>query len=205
MNEENTSEYKLDPFQIFKITHAVLLHYTTDYNYQAYHGKTSYKKETFERRPDKYAFHKLVRVCEAHHFNYGYLEYYIAWLHLDNDWVTPKVIEDKIKDFDALWRTYSESRLNYFKGDITRIQSLDPKHLFELLQTGAIHTQTLLILDKIKAGLIETMNADLVGSYLWDKGYKKLLKFRPFYTTFEPVNEPYFRQHIPETLLCQED
>jgi len=201
MTEESTNEFKLEPFKLFQIYHAVFLHFTTDYDYQKYHGKTAYKKDTFEHRKDKYSFHKLVRVLMAHHINYVYFEYYLSWLHLNEEkWVTTALIESKVNDFEHEWRKYSDSRLTYFQADAKKIQSLEPEHLFALLQTGEIHTQTLLILNQIWRGLIGKMNDALKGRYLWDRSYKKLLKFIPFYLTFEPVNDAYFRQHIPETL-----
>ncbi len=192
---------KLEPFRIFKVYHACFLHYTTDYDYQKYQGKTSYKLETFEHRKDKYSYHKLVRLFEKEHYDYKDIEYYIAWLFFSHDeWVTTHQITGGLTNFELDWRNYSTNRVQLFIDDVKRLQSLDSKHVFESHQTGAIHAQAILILDRVTGGLIERMNGDLKGSFMWDSLHKRMVKFRPFYQIHEPIHEAIFRPHIPETL-----
>jgi hypothetical protein len=198
----------LTPFHIFQIHHAILLHYTTDYSYQLYHGQTSYKEETFEKRKDKYAYHKMGRIFEDA-YDAKEIEYYFAWMFFRTDkWVTTRDISNAtLLSYELEWKNYSAGgRLGCFNMDVRNIQvagGFDPQTVFNLCFQGDVHFATLLILDKLK-GVLKIMDDKLKGQYLWDEKYKKLKKFNPFYLTHEPIQEIDFRQHIPENLICQD-
>jgi hypothetical protein len=195
--------FKHTPFSIFKIYHAVFLHYTTDYDYQLYNGKTSYKLETFEKRKDKYSFVKLAKIFEYH--DLAEVQYYIAWLFFSGDgWVVPKSIQIEVLQFELEWKNYGHMRVESFKDDIHKIGVNNTyQRIHELLTVGEIHFCTLLILDALTS-IIDKMNGKLAGQFLWDAKYKKLKKFRPFYFRHEPIHEINFKQLIPENLIWVE-
>lgn len=187
----------LAPFKIFQIYHGCFLHYTTNYDYQKYQGKTSYTEETFNRRSDKYSFHNLSRQFEKQEmFNAEFLEYYLAWEFYQRDkWVTVKnIIEDQAR-FQLEWLNYSNQHLNNFALDMVKIRFLSGEEIFEKLQYGDVHYQTLLTLNKYN-NIIDLMNQDLAGRPLWDFKYNKLKKFIPFYEEHEPTNEMMYRTYI---------
>jgi hypothetical protein len=197
----------IDPFRIFQIYHSILLHYTTDYDYQLYHGQTSYKEATFERRKDKYAYHKMQRIFDDA-YDVKAIEYYFAWMFFRTDkWVTTRDINNTtLLSFELEWRNYGVGRQTCFNLDVRNIQAaggFDPQTVFNLCFQGDVHFATLLILDKLK-GVLKIMDEKLAGQLLWDDKYKKLKKFNPFYLAHEPIHEVDFRQHIPESLICHE-
>jgi len=202
------SKYNIDPFKIFQIHHAVLLHYTTDYDFQLYHGQTSYKEATFERRKDKYAYHKMVRIFDDL-YSAKEIGYILAWLFFRSDkWVTTRDIDNNaLLAYELEWKNYSiGGRMTCFSMDVRHIQEaggFEPQRVFDMTYQGDVHWASMLILDKVK-GIFDIMDKKLRGQLLWDDKYKKLKKFRPFYNTIEPIHEIDFRQHIPETLICQE-
>lgn len=187
---------QLAPFQIFKIYHGCFLHYTTNYDYQKYNGNTSYTEETFNRRRDKYSYHKLAR--EFADQNADFVEYYFSWLFYNRaKWVTTKnIVEDQAR-FQLEWLNYSKKHLDNFAMDMMKVRTIDSKDLFKKLQYGDIHYQTLLILNKF-TNIIDLMNADLQGQPLWDLKYKKLKKFQSFYEVHQPMNETMYRIFITE-------
>lgn len=185
---------QLAPFQIFQIYHGVFLHYTTTYDYQKYQGKTSYTEETFNRRPDKYAYHNLSR--EFKDQNADFVEYYFSWEFYQREkWVSVKnIIEDQAR-FQLEWLNYGKRHLDNFAKDMSKLENDTAASLFEKLQYGDVHYHTLLILNKY-TNIIDIMNESLVGQPLWDFKYKKLKKFRPFYEEHQPMNEPMYKAYI---------
>lgn len=49
----------MTPFEAYKLYNAISMHFTTDYDYFKYHGKTRVSESNFETRKDKYMFYKL--------------------------------------------------------------------------------------------------------------------------------------------------
>ena len=49
----------MTPFEAYKMYSAISMHFTTDYDYFKYNGKTRVSESTFDTRRDKYMFHKL--------------------------------------------------------------------------------------------------------------------------------------------------
>jgi hypothetical protein len=49
----------MTPFEAYKLYNAISMHFTTDYDYFKYNGKTRALESTFESRKDKYMFYKL--------------------------------------------------------------------------------------------------------------------------------------------------
>lgn len=186
----------LAPFSIFQIYHGVFLHYQTDYDYQKYMGKTNYTEEAFNRRMDKYAWHKIAR--EFADQDADFLECYFSWLFYTKDkWVTTKsIVEDQAR-FQLEWLNYTKKHLDNFAMDMVKLRTIEPKIVFQKLQYGDIHYQTLLTLNKF-TNIIDFMNSDLQGQPLWDQKYKKLKKFQPFYEVHQPMNETMYRTYITE-------
>lgn len=194
---------KTPPFEIFKVYHAVVLHYTTDYDFQKYKGRTSYSKEAFDKRKDKYTFHKLANVFD--YTNPNDIEYYFAWLFYASDgWINSRDLSREVLAFELDWRNYSSLRMDHFKNDMWMIKQQAPDYqtLFDLCTGGDVHYASILILDSL-TGIIEKMNTKLAGQYLWDAKYKKLKKFRPFYYVHEPILDNVFKPMIPEN-ICQD-
>jgi len=191
----------LAPFKIFQIYHGVFLHYSTNYNYQKYLGKTNYTEEKFLRRSDKYSFVKLSK--EFAHWDENQFEYYVSWLfYIKPKWVTAKDLDEAQARFQLEWLNYSKYHYDNFGMDMVKIRTINPRKLFEQLQLGDIHYQTILTLNKFTS-ILDFMNVDLGGNPIWDQKYKKLKKFRPFYEEHQPMNEQMYLNFITEKHKCQ--
>ena len=187
-----------DPFAVFQIYHGVFLHFNSDYDYMLYHGKTSYKLDTFQHRKDKYSWHNVARQLE--YIDLNMMEYYFAWcFYSEPKWVSTKLLIDRIVNFDLEWTNYGAHRVTNFTKDMVKVKTLEPARLMHQLLNGEIHWCTILVLDYYR-DTINKMNEALTGQFLWDKEYKKLIKFRPFYLKHEPIHEIIFKPLIPETL-----
>jgi hypothetical protein len=186
----------LSPFAIFKIYHSVFLHFSTEYDYQKYMGKTAYTEEAFNSRQDKYSWVKLSREFATK--DADFFEYYFSWLFYTKDkWVTTKSIFEDQARFQLEWLNYSKKHLDNFGMDMIKITGYDAKVIFQKLQYGDIHYQTILILNKF-TNIIDHMNKELAGMPVWDLKYKKLKKFQPFYEAQQPMNEMMYRKLITE-------
>jgi hypothetical protein len=192
-----TTEMK--PFAIFQIYHAVFLHYTTSYDFQKYSGGTSYTEEAFDRRRDKYSYHKLAR--EYASWNPNEFAYLTSWLfYRQEKWVNSKTYETEAGQWPYEWRNYGKQRELNFRLDMVKIRTFEEPKIFEKLNQGDLHYASLFILDRF-TNIIDVINTNLTGNFLWDQKYKKLIKFLPFYFQHEPVDDS-FKQFIPENLQC---
>lgn len=190
----------IHPHQAFQIYHGVFLHFTTDYNYQLFNGKTTYPIEKFDTRKDKYTFHKVARLYD----DPKQLEYYMAWLFFTREKVYPRSICSAKKEFEKDWLEWHKDRYVNFTKDVEKIRDLtlknDSMNAYELVLQDEIHMATFLVLDKF-IDLISPVNEKMKGKYMWDKAMVALKKFKPFYHEHEPINEMLYRnatQHLME-------
>lgn len=108
----------MNGFDVYKTYQAVKLHFTTkQYNFFVYEGKTSVSQEAFERRRDKFLFHKLARKCGEDEI-VGFLV--SNFVHKNTVWVRDLLTEE----CDAVyreWKRKMESIGYVFKQDINKV------------------------------------------------------------------------------------
>ena len=63
----------MNGYDAFLIFNSVRLHFTTEnYDYFKYNGKTKVSLEAFEKKKDKYLFHKLARIYKEEELPFFY-------------------------------------------------------------------------------------------------------------------------------------
>ena len=75
--------FRMDAFEAYKEYIALKLHFTSDYDYFKYNGKTNVTPKSFNDRKDKYHFKRLVRKYEDATIR----EYFVANLVNNKQWV----------------------------------------------------------------------------------------------------------------------
>lgn len=175
-------------FAAFAMFHALKLHFTSNYDYQKYHGKTNVTKTTFSTRKDKYTFYKLSR-------KFGLTElrdYYIAnFLVSDIQWVGDMVGPDAEENYKK-WLKTTQSLTYTFENDIIKLLDRvnDPNELlmvkkneFPLLmqyaQQGDIALETLIILNDLM-NFFPMWEKEIYDDIVWPNFRKKCEKYKPF-------------------------
>ena len=143
----------MNGYDVYKIYHAIKLHFTTkDYNYFLYDGKTRVSVDSFEKRRDKYNFHKLAR---------KYNESDIVPFFVSNFLINEKQWSKDLLDPEAHsnfieWTRITESMTRVFSQEISKIAS-DPKQFNSLFVCPEGEHPRLLSLYLQKEVSIETM------------------------------------------------
>ena len=92
----------MDGYQTYQIYQSLKLHFTSDYDAVKYNYRTAVKRDTFERRRDRYFFEKLSR-----RFNKEKLIHYFTSNLIQNPsvWIgdmTDEIYNDYIARYDKL-------------------------------------------------------------------------------------------------------
>ena len=139
----------MDGYQTYQIYQSLKLHFTSDYDAIKYNFKTAVRKDTFERRRDRYFFEKLSRRFDKekliHYFTSNLIQNPNIWIgdmsdKIYNDYVSRydkltymlsqdmKLMSDKGYSFDQLCTTSDNNSLNFFlesiRSDEIQIESV---------------------------------------------------------------------------------
>ena len=104
-------------YDAFAMYQALKLHFTGNYDYVKYHGKTNTNKEQFMLRKDKFSFYKLSRKYKREEL-FGF---YVANL-LKNPkmWVGELTTEDADSEY-KLWNKVQQSLTYIFEQDLNHL------------------------------------------------------------------------------------
>jgi hypothetical protein len=175
-------------FAAFAMFHAMKLHFTGDYDYVKYHGKTNVSKDTFANRKDKYTFYKLSRKYNLENLK----DFYIAnFLEKDVSWIgdiSSVEGEENLKK----WQKRSQSLSYRFEQDVLGLlnninspnemlvvnDGQHPLLLNEVMQ-GTIAIETLVIMNDIM-NFFPMWNKKINDTIIWPAFKKKCEKYLPF-------------------------
>lgn len=177
----------MEPFQAYKTYVAIKNHFTSKtYDFFKYGGRTKASRATFEKRNDKYFFHKLSKRKDV-------VEYLVAnFLYNDSSsWVGDFVnSEQSDKHYYRLLKV-RESITYSFSQDLDKLeeqfdsnfQVIDGQHpiLLRLYLQKEINLETLIILDDLVA-YMRKWNRRITDNIVWPQVYQKAKKYRPFFT-----------------------
>jgi hypothetical protein len=172
----------ITPFEAYKIFNAIQMHFTTDYDYFKYNGKTRVSESTFESRKDKYMFYKLSKHEDPITFLVAnFAEGKKLWI---GDLFS---IEKEYVYNDYLRRQQSLTYL--FESDIDNLQDdFDENfkvpegsypHLLNLLIRKKIMKETFIIIqDSVK--FFSSWNKQINDTVLWPQVAMNCKKLYPF-------------------------
>lgn len=181
--EENTG------FAAYAIYNSIHLHFTSNsYDFFKYHGKTNVSKDAFERRKDKYHFHRLSRKYSLEELK----DFFVAnFVDSEFRWVGD--ITGEVGESCYLkWKKRKESLSYVFQNDIdfmlnevTRpdellvVKSGNYPRLLEVTLQGDVKVETVCILNDIM-NFIPMWTKKITDDVIWPTWKRKIEKYTPF-------------------------
>ncbi len=179
----------MTPFNIYKLYCALSTHFTNPkYDFFKYDGRTTVKFENFEKRRDKYFFHKLSRCvsqCD--------MQMYLCSNFVDHGkvWVGD-LIDQNAKDTFLKHRKIHESLKYTFKNEcelifgdcenpneiIISVNGCYPLLLIDFFQ-NKLSIETLCILDDL-LDFIPDWDKSITDTIRWPTYSLKIKKYKPF-------------------------
>lgn len=158
-------------------------HFTTkDYDIFKYGGKVRSSVASFDKRRDKYYFHKLSKQEDVD----GLLTAFFVDVVGSKGWIGD--ILGKKEEYYGKWLGRQESLTYRFENDVKSYDNLrdalivkDGQHptlLVDFLR-GKIAIETLIVLDS-KIKMFETWNNKIEDKLIWPRVYLKCKKYQPF-------------------------
>jgi len=176
---------RMDAFEAYKVYIALKSHFTTKYyDYFKYNGRTRASRSTFEKRADKYYFHKLSKRKDI-------VDFLVSnFVYNGDDWVGNLVQNNESeKCYRTLLRT-RESLSYIFSEDLDKLKEdfdsnftvEDGQHpyLLKLYLRKDICIETLIILDDL-VGCFKKWNKKIDENVLWPQLYLKCRKYKQFF------------------------
>ena len=177
----------MEAFQAFKTYVAIKNHFSSKtYDFFKYEGRTRASKATFEKRNDKYFFHKLSKRRDV-------VDYLVAnFLYNDSPaWIGDFINNEQsdrqylklVKVRESLTYTFSQD-LDKLEADFdTNFQVIEGQHplVLRLFLQQEINIETMIILDDL-VGFMKKWNRRITDPVVWPKVYFKCKKYRPFFS-----------------------
>jgi len=175
----------MDALAAYKTYIALKNHFNSKtYDYFKYNGRTRASSKAFEKRSDRYFFHKLSKHSDCIN--------YLASNFLEGDcWVGDLVNEQSAEKNYRAWKKRIESLSYIFSNDLDKLDSdfnsnflvNDGQHpkLLKLYLRKDISPETILILNDL-LNFFKVWNRKIEDTVIWPSVFLKLKKYRPFFT-----------------------
>jgi hypothetical protein len=168
-------------YETYQIYQALRLHFTTEYDAVKYNYKTAVKKDTFERRKDRYFFEKLSR-----RYNKEKLIHYFTanLIHNSNMWIgdmNENIYNEYVSRYDKLtYMLTQDMKVMCEKGYTfdqlcTTSNNNTTNPLLEALRSDEIQTESVVLIDimvnflkKLKGEIVDPLgiNKDMINLLL---------------------------------------
>lgn len=199
----------MNAYEFYCEYQAIKLHFNSSYNYLTYHGKTKTTRESFDRRKDKYFFHKLARKYKDDEV----VSFLVANFVNSNDTWTKNLLEEESGEVYRNWKKVTESMSEMFKNDMDKIlKEKNPKHFNNLFKVDDgshpelltaflqkdVSIETMVILNKM-LGYLDKWDNSIDDDIVYPKISTKIRK----YSDFLSVNVPKYKLIIKSLLSEQ--
>lgn len=177
----------MDSWETYKVYLGLKLHFTSDYDFIKYLGKTSAKKNNFLKRNDRLFFHRI-----GYKYGNETKDFFIANL-IKN----PKKWIGDFNEQDFLdWKKIKQSLSYVFKTDMQKLifdNSIDSSNfdtlfdcksgqhplLLKRFLSGEIHLETMVILNRFLK-YVSQFDCDIKEKYVWSEKRKIIIKYDSF-------------------------
>ena len=176
----------MTPFEAYSTYVALKQHFTRpDYNFKKYNGKLKLTLASFEKRPDKFFFHKLAKRDDV-------VDYLVANLtHKDrvNTWIGEIVNDSDSENIYKDWLKRKQSLTYSFKKDLEKIDDLQsamtvPSNgqppLFKMYLRGEIAIESLIILLSVTRSF-RYWSKNMVDDVIWSHHSLLIQKYECFF------------------------
>ena len=195
----------MNGYDLYCTYQAIKLHFTSEnYNFFQYDGKTRVSVDAFQKRRDKFLFHRLARKYRDDEM----VPFLVAnFVHSDDNW-TKSLLEDEAEETYRDWKRTTDSMSKIYVEDLQKVATKDtfndlfkvedgqfPKLLVAFLQKD-VTIETMVILNNI-FGFIKIWDKKISDDFIYPKVSRKIRK----YGAFLNVNVDKYKILTKETLL----
>jgi len=178
----------MTPFECFNLYHALKLHFTSDYDFIKYNGKTNVSIKSFEKRRDRFVFLKLSKKYTEEELTYLFI-----FNIIDNDfkWIGDFTSEEAEETYSK-HRKILESMSYVFENDCEKlfgninnpnelllVKGGNYPELLNLYLQKVTEIETLCILNNI-LGFLKDWNRNISDTVQWPEIHRKIQKFTCF-------------------------
>ena len=200
----------MNGYDLYSLYQAIKLHFTSEtYNFFQYDGKTRVSIDAFQKRRDKFLFHRLARKYRDEEM----VPFLVSnFVDRDDNW-TKSLLEDEAEETYRDWKRTTDSMTKVYLEDLQKICP-DPKEFNNLFKVEDGQFPKLLVAFLQKDVTIETLvilNNIFNFIQIWDKKisddiiYPKVSRKVRKYGAFLAVNVDKYKQLTKETLLANEN
>ena len=195
----------MNGYDLYCTYQAIKLHFTSEsYNFFHYDGKTRVSVDAFQKRRDKFLFHRLARKYRDDEM----VPFLVAnFVHSDDNW-TKSLLEEEAEETYRDWKRTTDSMSKIYQEDLQKIATKEtfndlfkvedgqfPKLLVHFLQKD-VTIETMVILNNI-FGFIKIWDKKISDDIIYPKVSRKIRK----YGSFLNVNVDKYKILTKETLL----
>jgi hypothetical protein len=196
----------MNGYDLYCTYQAIKLHFTSEsYNFFHYDGKTRVSIDAFQKRRDKFLFHRLARKYRDDEM----VPFLVAnFVHSDDNW-TKSLLEDEAEETYKDWKRTTDSMSKIYVEDLQKIATKEtfndlfkvedgqfPKLLVTFLQKD-VTIETMVILNNI-FDFIRIWDKKISDDIIYPKVSRKIRK----YGAFLAVNVDKYKLLTRETLLA---
>lgn len=182
----------MEGFSAYVTYLAIKRHFTSNYDFFKYNGKTRASAESFLKRNDKYFFRKLAKKYKGEDLINYYVSNFVA---NENVWAGELASQECENNY-ARWKKTQESLGYHYRNELSFLidwcdlnhRSLnstlvvtDSDHppLLQLYLRGKVSTETLILLDSV-TGFLKHWNKELKDDVIWEEKKTLITKYRGF-------------------------
>lgn len=196
----------MNGYDLYCTYQAIKLHFSSEsYNFFHYDGKTRVSIDAFQKRRDKFLFHRLARKYRDDEM----VPFLVAnFVHSDDNW-TKSLLEEEAEQTYREWKRRTDSMSKIYTDDLQKIATKDnfndlfkvedgqfPK-LLVLFMQNEVTLETMVILNNI-FDFIKIWDKKISDDIIYPKMSRKIRK----YGSFLNVNVNKYKSLTKETLLA---
>lgn len=200
----------MNGYEVFCAYQAIKLHFTTDtYCYFKYNGHVGTKPEGFEKRKDKYMFHRLARLLKDHEV----VGFFVSNFLLKQKAWTQDFLEPQAMETYRAWNKKFQALSYHFDQDMTKIAEELDKHdmniasmfkipedgsyplIWKMMNQNEIMFETMVILHGM-TGILDLWDKKYSSDYIYEKTSKLIRKYEPFLGLDVPRFKEIVKTHL---------
>ena len=174
---------RMNEFEAYQKYIALKLHFTSDYDYFKYNGKTNVTLNSFNERKDKFHFKKIVK-------KYGdenIIEYFVANLINEKPWIGSMDVATysqwlgRIQSIEYIFENDSKNLLTNVESFDIIFTSVDGNHpkLVRAFLGKKITLETLVVFEKL-LHYRKRFDTEIKEQIIWPKVSRLIEKYEPF-------------------------
>lgn len=195
----------MNGYELFCTYQAVKLHFTTDsYCYFKYNGRVGTKPESFEKRKDKYMFHRLARNLKSK----DAVGFFVANFLINQKAWTQDFLQPEAMGVYNAWLKKYESLSYMFDQDMSKIadrielrtmfkvpQDNSYPVIWQMMNQNEIQFETMVILHGL-TGVLDLWDKHYSSDYIYEKTSKLIRKYEPFLGLDAPKFKSIVQKHL---------